>query len=386
MLERGRDYAHFRLVIIEGKVYIEKYKRPYQTRDLFTVWGILQLLRLYPGKVSDLELMFWCDDRPVIMKSDYEEQNSTLPLPPPPVFHYCGHQEAFDIVFPDWTFWGWAETNIKPWTSTLEDIRKGNKRTIWEERIPYAYWKGNPNVSLTRKDLMKCNSTRDKYDWNSRLYTQDWDKEIEKGYKNSKLEDQCTHRYKIYVEGRSWSVSDKYILACDSMTLMIEPEYYDFYLRSLVPLQHYWPIRTTRKCRDIKFAVEWGNRHSRQARAIGRAGSKYVEEQLKMKYVYDYMFHLLNEYAKLLNFKPRVPKRARKMCSQKLLCLQSQHGLWKKFMVESMVNSSSETLACNMPPPFEPLALEAFFESKEIIKKQVEMWETEFWENLNQDH
>lgn len=69
-------------------------------------------------------------------------------------------------------------------------------------------------------------------------------------------------RYKIYIEGNSWSVSEKYILACDSMALLVKPEYYDFFSRSMEPMLHYWPIRTGNKCRDIKFAVEWGNNHS----------------------------------------------------------------------------------------------------------------------------
>lgn len=104
MLERAKARAHFRLVIIKGEAYVEKYKKAYQTRDAFTIWGILQLLRLYPGKVPDLELMFLCDDRPVIKKIDYQGANSTSP---PPLFHYCGDQESLEIVFPDWSFWGW---------------------------------------------------------------------------------------------------------------------------------------------------------------------------------------------------------------------------------------------------------------------------------------
>ncbi|KAH9732022.1 CAP10 domain-containing protein [Citrus sinensis] len=311
MLERAKAHAQFRLVIINGDAYVEKYKNAYQTRDVFTVWGILQLLRLYPGKVPDLELMFSCGDRPVVKKRDYEGANSTSP---PPVFHYCGDQESLDIVFPDWSFWGWAETNIRPWNSILEDIKEGNKRTKWINRAPYAYWKGNPYVSIAREDLMKCNVT-DKYQWKTRLY-----------------------------------------------------------------VQHYWPVRTARKCRDIKFAVEWGNTHTRQARAIGRAGSRYMQEKLKMKYVYDYMFHLLIEYAKLLKFEPRIPNEGKKVCAQKLA--SSQNGLGKRFMVESMVNSSSETLPCTMPPPFEPLSLEAFFENNEMIKRQVEMREKDSWESL----
>lgn len=68
-------------------------------------------------------------------------------------------------------------------------------------------------------------------------------------------------RYKIYIEGNAWSVSEKYILACDSMTLLIKPEYYDFFVRSMIPMEHYWPIRPN-NCADLKFAVEWGNNNT----------------------------------------------------------------------------------------------------------------------------
>lgn len=69
-------------------------------------------------------------------------------------------------------------------------------------------------------------------------------------------------RYKIYIEGNAWSVSEKYILSCDSMTLLVKPEYYDFFIRSMVPMKHYWPIRPKNKCGDLKFAVEWGNNNT----------------------------------------------------------------------------------------------------------------------------
>ena len=71
-------------------------------------------------------------------------------------------------------------------------------------------------------------------------------------------------RYKVYIEGYAWSVSEKYILACDSPTLLVKPRYYDFFTRSLQPLQHYWPIRDTDKCKSIKHAVDWGNNHEQK--------------------------------------------------------------------------------------------------------------------------
>ncbi|ONI07048.1 hypothetical protein PRUPE_5G097300 [Prunus persica] len=278
MVERAKETAHFRLVIVKGKAYVEKYKKSIQTRDVFTIWGILQLLRRYPGRLPDLELMFDCDDKPVIRSRDFRGPNSTQV---PPLFRYCGDRWTKDIVFPDWSFWGWAEINIKPWEGLLKDLKKGNDRRKWMEREPYAYWKGNPFVAESRKDLLKCNVS-DSQDWNARLFIQDWILESQQGFKQSDVASQCTHRYKIYIEGYAWSVSEKYILACDSVTLIVKPQYYDFFTRSLQPVHHYWPIRHDDKCKSIKFAVDWGNNHKQKANA---ASGMAVHDDCKLKFL-----------------------------------------------------------------------------------------------------
>ncbi|XP_039043719.1 O-glucosyltransferase rumi homolog isoform X2 [Hibiscus syriacus] len=362
MIERARKMAHFRLVIVNGRAYVEKFRKSIQTRDKFTLWGILQLLRLYPGRLPDLELMFDCDDRPIVRSLDYQGPDAR----PPPLFRYCSDESSMDIVFPDWSFWGWAETNIRPWGNLLEEIKKGNQRTKWEDRVPYAYW----------KDLMKCNVT-DKNNWNTLLYVQDWGRESKQGFKQSNLEDQCTHRYKIYTEGWAWSVSEKYILACDSMTLYIRSQFYDFFIRGMVPLQHYWPIRVNSKCKSLKFAVEWGNLHPHEAKGIGEAAGNFIQEDLKMDNVYDYIFHLLNEYANLLKFKPVIPPAAVELCSETMACQET--STWRKFMEESLVMSPRDATPCAMPPPYKPPELQDFLERKANSTKQVEMWEDQYW-------
>ncbi|GKU88195.1 hypothetical protein SLEP1_g2489 [Rubroshorea leprosula] len=167
MVKEARKTAHFRLVIKNGKAYVEKYKKSVPTRDVVTLWGILQLLRWYPGRLPDLELMFGCGDLPVVPSHKFKGPKAR----PPPLFRYCSDERSLDIVFPDWSFWGWAETNIRPWKDLLENIKQGNNRTTWKERAPYAYWRGNPSMAVTRQDLMKCN-TSDKNDWNTHLYIQ----------------------------------------------------------------------------------------------------------------------------------------------------------------------------------------------------------------------
>ncbi|GMP61502.1 hypothetical protein CsSME_00023941 [Camellia sinensis var. sinensis] len=103
MVESARSKAHMRIVIVNGRVYWKKLRWVYQTRDVFNIWGILQLLRLYPRKLPDLDIMFECGDKPVIQKSDYSGSNANNVTP---IFHYCGSDSSLDIVFPDWSFWG----------------------------------------------------------------------------------------------------------------------------------------------------------------------------------------------------------------------------------------------------------------------------------------
>lgn len=99
MVEAAKKSATFRLTIVNGRMYIERYRKSFQTRDIFTFWGIAQLMKFYPGKLPDLDLMFNCDDKPVIGRAGHKDPAKA----PPALFHYCGSEETFDIVFPDWS-------------------------------------------------------------------------------------------------------------------------------------------------------------------------------------------------------------------------------------------------------------------------------------------
>ncbi|XP_068651147.1 uncharacterized protein [Aristolochia californica] len=378
-VESGKPKADFRLVIVKGRAYIETYRRSFQTRDVFTQWGILQLLRRYPGQVPDLDLMFNCGDLPEVKARDYLEKDGDK-VEAPPLFRYCGDDESLDIVFPDWSFWGWPEIHIKPWVLLQKELEEGNKNIKWVEREPFAFWKGNPSTSSNRMDLLKCNVSKNK-DWNARVFAQDWIAASHQGFKQSDLANQCNYRYKIYMEGRAWSVSQKYILACNSMTLMGKTRYHDFFNRALVPIHHYWPVENDHLCKSIKLAVDWGNTHKQQAQSIGTTASSFVQEELKMDYVFDYMFHVLNEYAKLLTYKPTIPPKAIEVCSESMACFAG--GLENTYMLESLEKFSIDSSPCSLPPPFDPQNLQSFLKERAESTKRVEDWERKTWEAKN---
>ncbi|KAI3806298.1 hypothetical protein L1987_22197 [Smallanthus sonchifolius] len=330
-----KKFASFRVVIVGGKLYAEYYYDCVQSRAMFTIWGFLQLLKRYPDRIPDVDMMFDCMDKPII-----ERNESVKPVP---IFRYCTTPNHYDIPFPDWSFWGWPEINIAPWKEEFQSIKEGSQRQSWRKKYPYAYWKGNPDVvSPIREALLQCNDTMQ---WGALIMRQNWTQEALDGFKQSKLSTQCNHRYKIYAEGYAWSVSLKYILSCGCVPLIINPKYDDFFSRGLFPKKNYLPISPENICPSIKTAVEWGNAHPDQAEAIGKSVQDFMES-LNIDRIYDYMYHLIVEYAKLLDFKPVRPISALEECVDSLYCFADQNQT--KFLARS-ATLPSETPPCRLP-------------------------------------
>nr|ACG43398.1 lipopolysaccharide-modifying protein [Zea mays] len=346
LLDEARRRASMRVTITGGgrRLHVDLYYACVQSRALFTVWSLLQLMRRYPGRVPDVDLMFDCMDRPAINRTEHGDGA----LPPPPLFRYCTTRDHFDIPFPDWSFWGWPDTNIEPWNHEFKNIRAGARATRWADRVPTAYWKGNPDVaSPLREALLGCNDTAL---WRAEIMRQNWDDEARSGYQHSRLSAQCTHRYKIYAEGFAWSVSLKYILSCGSMALLIEPRYQDFFSRGLEPRVNYWPVAALGMCESIRDAVDWGNANPDEAERVGRRGQRLVQD-LRMHAVYDYMLHLLTEYARLLIDQDHglsPPPHAQEACEASLLCLADDKQ--RRFLHASKADPAPGD-PCVLPPP-----------------------------------
>lgn len=101
----AKDSAAYRVIVSEGALYVDFYYACVQNRMMFTVWGLLQLLKRYPGIVPDVDMMFDCMDRPVVNRTEHAAR-------PLPLFRYCTTSAHFDIPFPDWSFWGWYSSQF----------------------------------------------------------------------------------------------------------------------------------------------------------------------------------------------------------------------------------------------------------------------------------
>lgn len=103
MIEDAKIQAGFRVVILSGKLYVERYYRCFLSRAVYSLWGLLLLLEKYKDQVPDVEFVFNCEDRPRIPKTGTNSNG------PPVLLAYDSNHENHDIPFPDWSFWGWYE-------------------------------------------------------------------------------------------------------------------------------------------------------------------------------------------------------------------------------------------------------------------------------------
>ncbi|KAB1225750.1 KDEL motif-containing protein 2 [Morella rubra] len=319
---------------------------------MFTIWGLLQLLKRYPGMVPDVDMMFDCMDKPRINTTEHR----SMPLP---LFRYCTNEDHYDIPFPDWSFWGWPETNLRPWDEEFRDIKRGSQRISWSRKVPRAYWKGNPDVnSPVRLELLKCNHSRM---WGAQIMRQDWAEEARIGYGKSKLSNQCDYYFSL-VKSIDLFFSNEMCTPPSSSA-----DYEDFFSRGLIPLKNYWPVSSNNICPSIKYAVDWGNGHPSEAKAIGKEGQKLMET-LSTDKVYDYMFHLITEYSKLQDFKPVPPSSAQRLCSDSLLCIADYE---QRQYLQQSTTFPSQAPPCTLQPA-DRNVIKSWKQQKKKIIKDVE--------------
>lgn len=155
------------------------------------------------------------------------------------------HERAF--VMPDFNFWSWRGV-----AGSFTEMR-GRGKELDEyipDKIPKAVWRGvvwtNPEV---RAPLLKATKNKDwadvvEFDWMTRA-------------NYIPLEDFCRYAFLVHTEGRSWSGRLKYLLNCDSVTMIHEREWTAHYyslLKADGPEQNFVPLK--RNFSDLKKKVK----------------------------------------------------------------------------------------------------------------------------------
>ncbi|GAQ78892.1 hypothetical protein KFL_000200440 [Klebsormidium nitens] len=332
-VEAAQPIAASRFQILNGSLYMENFHHCFQSRLRYSLWGLLMLLRKYPGSIPDVDFMWDCGDDPKAFRP--ADPGDPIPF----LFNFCKLAHSIDVPFPDWSFWGWPELQILPWQNQSVKIAQGGADAgAWRQRKPTAFWKGNVWVGygLTQNLRLELTDCRRDPVWEVEAYGQDWGAEVANGFQYSRQWQQCGWRYKVYAEGNAWSVSSKYGFACGSTMLVIEPYFEAFYSRGMAYGHNCLFVRRRPLCEALKEQIDWGNEHETEAEAIGQAGQKWILEDVRMEHVYEYMLHLLQTYAALQTFTPARSSGARLVTEADILSEAPPHEVSEYLLQETV--------------------------------------------------
>jgi protein glucosyltransferase len=103
----------------------------------------------------------------------------------------------------------------------------------------------------------------------------------------------------------------KHLFLCNSLVFHVGDEWLEFFYDAMKPWVHYIPVRQDLK--DAKELIQFAQANDELARSIAKRGREFIMQHLRMDEIYCYWEELLNEYTKLLRFKPKLNKKLNKL-------------------------------------------------------------------------
>ncbi|XP_046679727.1 protein O-glucosyltransferase 2-like isoform X2 [Homalodisca vitripennis] len=222
-----------------------------------------------------------------------------------PLFSWCGSTSSLDIVMPTYDI---TESSLEAMGRVSLDMLsvQGNIDIPWEKKEPKAFWRGRDSsperlklieIARSHPDLFNCSMT------NFFFYR---DQEHIYGPKEKHISffKFFDYKYQLCLDGTVAAYRLPYLLAGDGLVLKQDSEYYEHFYGSLIPWQHYVPVK--RDLSDLVERVRWARNHDQQARDIVSAAQQLARSSLLPQDIFCYHTVLFKEWSKRLVEEPQL--------------------------------------------------------------------------------
>ncbi|XP_054159683.1 O-glucosyltransferase rumi homolog [Oppia nitens] len=218
-----------------------------------------------------------------------------------------------DILYPAWTFWAGGPaidrypTGIGRWDLMRQSITKRNDE--WKHKSSKAFFRGS-RTSSSRDTLIFL--SRDKPDLIDAQYTanQAWksvaDTLGQQPVPTISFEDQCKYKYLINMRGVAASFRYKHLFLCKSLVLNVNSNWIEFFYPQLKPWIHFVPV--AEDMNDLEEKIMFLKSNDKIAQKIAEKGFDFIWKHLTLESVQCYWDILLDNYSKLLKYKPNLNK------------------------------------------------------------------------------
>lgn len=241
-------------------------------------------------------------------------------------------------VMPDFNFWSWRGV-----AGSFTEMRSRGKDLdeYIPDKIPKAVWRGavwtNPEVRAPLLKVTKNKPWADvfEFDWMTR------DNFIP-------MEDFCRYAFLVHTEGRSWSGRLKYLLNCDSVTMIHDREWTAHYYSLLIPdgpKQNFVPVK--RDFSDLKRKVQYylGNQYEAQ-RVADNAVATFRDRYLTLAAETCYWRKLMRSWREM-SYAPEIYEEVQKTVDGKVQNITMLRGVAYE---EAVIGREELKLKVNEPP------------------------------------
>ena len=226
-----------------------------------------------------------------------------------PVFAFANDYKKIEkvILFPDFEA-------LSGYHKELEEVQKGNSLFSWEQKKNQAVWRGTttggiftphnfltfprakvvslslefPNLLDARfTSLVQCkNCKRIKRKFSR--YFSDF----------LPIHNHFAFKYQILVDGNSCAYARAYWqFFSNCVVLKQDSNSIQWYYSGLQPYVHYIPVKADMS--DLIDQIRWARENDKQAKTISQQAQIFAQENISHMKVLQYVYLLLNEYAKL---------------------------------------------------------------------------------------
>lgn len=177
----------------------------------------------------------------------------------------------------------------------------------WETKINQFFWRGRPTgyhykdgsnprlrliqESLSNTDILDAAFVKDKslmkrhptVDWSNLKFS----KEIDQA-------EQINYKYLIAVQGSSYPSSLHWQLFSNSLMVLVDTPYLEWYYSGMVPFKHYVPLKDDYS--DLREILIWLQENDSKAEEIAKNATEFYKNQVSNERIIHFFYLLLCRY------------------------------------------------------------------------------------------
>ncbi|KAK9862574.1 hypothetical protein WJX84_004996 [Apatococcus fuscideae] len=294
------DQGGFRLQIVDGRMYVVGERHGLQTRVRNTKLMLMHLMHSFD--LPDVDIGWISADDGVLefdagRSDECPEQGPVFVMTKQPQHEHC-------IMYPDFTFWDWEEAYAVPWQDIPKVMEQAADREPWKKRKERLFTRAF-NLGEARNTLKDNEGGLGQHELlDARII--DWHADPGSFVD---LQDHCQYKWLLHTAGNTYSARLKYLLFCKSAVVLPDSPWQEFFYHMLQPGHNVYRIDALtygNRAYHLPAVADYLQENDAEAERIGAAGAAFARKYLSSQSVEQYYKELIETYAGLMKFKPKV--------------------------------------------------------------------------------